>query len=117
MRKMAKKFLILLIVLSMLFIAHSVAVFADETENDIVLKDEKVDVDDKYEKGADNTPSENLPIKDENGKVEAIVNVIYSFSPNCIVKNDYYGMTEITTGLSPEQIISIGIDNNILDKS
>lgn len=117
MKKTTTKFLILLIVLSILFIAHSVAVFADETENDIALKDEEVDAADKDKKGAVNTPSGNLPIKDENGKVETIVNVIYSFSPNCIVKNDYYGMTEITTGLSPEQIISIGIDNNILDKS
>lgn len=40
----------------------------------------------------------------------------YSFSPNCIVKNGYYGMTEITSGRSAE-IISIEIDNNVLDKS
>lgn len=72
--------------------------------------------------------STDKPITDSNGSVNNIngsvnninkpntVKLGYSFSPNCIVKNGYYGMTEITSGRSAE-IVSIEIDNNILDKS
>lgn len=53
---------------------------------------------------------------DENSNLGTI-HTLYSFSPNCIIKGDYYGMTEVSTGLSSDQIINISIDGNILDKS
>ena len=57
----------------------------------------------------------------ENTQDDTIIKVnvtsSHFFSPNCIIKGDYYGMTEVSTGLSSDQIINISIDGNILDKS
>lgn len=102
MEKGYKKIFALFFIVILLTVNFT-TVFAEEIKND-----------DYIENKTTSGVYDNLPSSPE---APSIVQTAYSFSPNCIIKGSYYGMTEISTGLSPEQIININIDGNILDQS
>ena len=102
MEKGYKKIFALFFIVILLTVNFT-TVFAEEIKND-----------DYIENKTTSEVYDNLPSSPE---APSIVQTAYSFSPNCIIKGSYYGMTEISTGLSPEQIININIDGNILDQS